>query len=131
MSHVTQIAIAVVEHNDRFLIGPRPAGVALAGLWEFPGGKLLPGESAEAGAVRECAEETGLIVRATSRYPEQVQEYPHGTVQLHFVACEVVDMEITPRDPFRWVRRNELKHYEFPIGNRGLLGVLCSGARET
>ena len=128
MSHVTQIAIAVVEDADRFLIGQRPAGVALAGLWEFPGGKLLPGESPEEGAVRECAEETGLIVRAKSRYPEQVQEYPHGTVQLHFIACEVVDPGMMPRAPFRWVGRNDFVNYEFPAGNRALLAILVGGS---
>lgn len=52
------IAIAVVQRGEQFLIGQRPLGVALAGLWEFPGGKVLPGESPEAAAVRECQEET-------------------------------------------------------------------------
>jgi 8-oxo-dGTP diphosphatase len=128
---VTQIAIAVVQRGDQFLIGQRPVGVALAGLWEFPGGKLLPGESPEEGAIRECAEETGLVVKplpkeGTSRYPEQVQEYAHGVVHLHFIACEPVDPLAVPRAPFRWVERSELAEYEFPEGNRFLLAMLLS-----
>ena len=123
---VTQIAIAVVEHAGRFLIGQRPAGVALAGLWEFPGGKLLPGESPEAGAMRECVEETGLVVRTRSRYPEQIQKYAHGTVHLQFIACEPVDPSAAPNVPFRWVERRELAAYEFPEGNRFLLAMLLS-----
>lgn len=121
---VTQIAIAIVQRGDQFLIGQRPAGVALAGLWEFPGGKLLTGESPEDGAIRECVEETGLVVIARSRYPEQIQDYAHGTVHLHFIACEPVDPAAPPRAPFRWVERQELAGYEFPEGNRFLLALL-------
>ena len=51
----TDIAIAVVEQAGAFLIGQRPAGAPLAGLWEFPGGKSEPGETPEAAATRECA----------------------------------------------------------------------------
>lgn len=123
---VTQIAIAVVEHNGRFLIGQRPNGVALAGLWEFPGGKLLPGESPEEGAVRECWEETGLRVLPRFRYPEQVQEYVHGIVHLHFIACEPIDPNQIPAEPFRWIERRALTEYEFPAGNRELLAQLLS-----
>jgi 8-oxo-dGTP diphosphatase len=124
MSSFTQIAIAVVEHDGCFLIGQRPAGVALAGLWEFPGGKLLPAESPEAGAVRECVEETGLLVRPRFRYPEQVQEYSHGVLQLHFIGCEPVEVDLQPREPFRWVPRGDLAQYALPAGNRGLLAIL-------
>src|SRR4051812_46830278 len=58
----TLVAIAVVEHDGKSLVGERPAGVALAGFAEFPGGKVEPGESPEAAAVRECIEESGLQV---------------------------------------------------------------------
>ena len=56
----TPIAIAVVLHNDCVLIGVRPAGATLAGLWEFPGGKIEAGETPNEAAERECLEETGL-----------------------------------------------------------------------
>src|SRR4029079_19393384 len=56
----TPIAIAIVEHSGSFLVGRRPEGAALAGLWEFPGGKIEPGETAEEAAGREWLVETGL-----------------------------------------------------------------------
>ena len=120
----TPIAIAVVEHEGRFLVGQRPAGVPLAGLWEFPGGKVEAGEFPAAAAVRECWEETGLRVEPTGSYPPHEQEYDHGRVQLHFIACRPLDPLATPGGTFRWVPRQELAQYEFPAGNRGLLELL-------
>ena len=58
----TEIAVAVVERDGSFLIGLRTAGLSLAGMAEFPGGKVEPGESPSAAAVRECLEETGLQI---------------------------------------------------------------------
>ena len=124
---MTPIAIAVVLHNGRFLIGQRPAGVPLAGLWEFPGGKIQPGETPEQAAVRECLEETDLAVTALSRYPEHVQQYDHGQVHLYFIACQPSEsIPAAPKPPFRWVRREELAGYSFPAGNRDILRLLLS-----
>lgn len=122
----TPIAIAVVENNDRFLVGQRPEHVPLAGLWEFPGGKVEAGETPEAAAVRECLEETGLQVRVTSAYPQHVQRYVHGQVRLHFFACQLTNSASLPQGPYRWVPRAELASLDFPEGNRGLLEELLS-----
>jgi len=122
----TLIAIAVVEHQGRFLIGQRPPGVPLAGLWEFPGGKVQADESAEQAAVRECFEETGLGVSVVSEYPQQLQQYDHDCVQLRFFRCELVDPHVEPLAPYRWVERKELGSYQFPEGNRAILKLLLS-----
>jgi 8-oxo-dGTP diphosphatase len=127
----TPIAIAVVEHEGRFLIGQRPDGAPLAGLWEFPGGKIEPGETPEAAAVRECLEETGLHVQPLIRYPPHIQEYDHDRVELHFIGCRPLEeSQSTPQPPFQWIARSELGRYEFPAGNRGLLRLLLAGERE-
>ena len=118
------IAIAVVEHQGTFLIGQRPQGVPLAGLWEFPGGKVEPGESAADAACRECLEETGLAVEALREYPPHVQDYPHGRVELRFFACRPLRPAQVPTAPFRWVPRDELAKYEFPAGNARILEAL-------
>jgi 8-oxo-dGTP diphosphatase len=126
-----EIAVAVVEHEGRYLIGLRPAGVPLAGLWEFPGGKLEPGETPAAAAERECLEETGLRVRAGAAYPLVEQQCTHGLLRLHFFACALIDApslasQSWPAVPerFRWVIAEELGDYEFPAANAGLLEVL-------
>src|SRR5688572_15023076 len=123
---MTLIAIAVVEQNGRFLIGQRPEGVPLAGLWEFPGGKVESDELPEAAARRECREEAGLEVEVTSEYPPHVQDYSHGRVELRFFACRPVNAEQAPHAPFHWIPRAELARYEFPEGNRRLLEVLAN-----
>jgi mutator protein MutT len=125
----TPIAIAVVEHEGRFLIGQRPAGTALAGLWEFPGGKIEAGETAEDAAVRECREETGVVVEPLFRYPQRDEDYGHDRLQLHFIGCRPLSASITPQVPFRWVKREELNRYEFPTGNAEILELLAAEMR--
>ena len=124
----TRIAVAVVEQDGQFLIGQRPPGVALAGLWEFPGGKVEPDESVAAAAVRECLEETSLAVVALSDLSKVTQQYAHGLVEVSFIACRLVDAstdEAPPLQmPFRWVNRNDLTRYEFPAANAALIAQL-------
>ena len=124
----TAIAIAVVQQGDGFLIGQRPDGVALAGYWEFPGGKVEAGERAEDAAVRECLEEAGLVVQVVDEYPAHVQQYDHDKVSLRFFRCLVSEERSVPNEPFRWVPRSDLAKYEFPKGNRGLLALLLADA---
>jgi 8-oxo-dGTP diphosphatase len=125
----TPIAVAVVEHEGQFLIGPRPPGVPLAGLWEFPGGKIEPGESPQAAAIRECREEAGLQVEALFEYPAQEQLYEHGAVHLRFIGCRLCSSaQNEPLPPFRWMYRSALAGIEFPAGNRNLLKLLLCDA---
>lgn len=123
MPETTRIGIAVVEHGGRYLVGRRPTGVALAGKWEFPGGKLQPGESPAEAAVRECREETGLGVEIVGQFPPHTETYDHGTVELHFFDCRVIN-ESLPTSPFQWIERTSLADLDFPSGNRDLLRIL-------
>ena len=118
------IAIAIVEDQDQFLIGRRPPGVPLAGLWEFPGGKVQAGESRRDAAVRECLEESGIEVEVIDEFSPHTQTYDYGTVRLSFFLCRPRHPNAQPRAPFIWVARRELDSYEFPAGNAGVLQEL-------
>jgi mutator protein MutT len=120
------IAIAVVERAGRFLIGHRREGVPLAGLWEFPGGKVRSGETPEEAAARECLEETGLAVRIGRLLATVQHEYEHGRVLLHFFAAVPQSPQTQPRGPFRWVARAELTRYEFPAANAAVIEKLMA-----
>jgi 8-oxo-dGTP diphosphatase len=80
-----QVAAAVIQRPDgRLLLAQRPAGKAYAGYWEFPGGKLEPGETPREALDRELAEELGLTVRRAAPWLVQRYRYPHAHVLLHF-----------------------------------------------
>ncbi len=123
-----EIAVAVVQRAGRFLIGLRPADVVLGGYWEFPGGKIAPGETPQEAAIRECLEETGVEVRITGSYASVAHDYPHARVQLHFLACEPVEQHAALPPRFRWVSRTELGEYQFPPANAALLELIASQA---
>jgi 8-oxo-dGTP diphosphatase len=124
----TSIAIAVVEHDDHFLVGERPPGKPLAGYAEFPGGRVEAGESAEEAAIRECEEETGLKVQVVGSYDDCQHEYPHDSVHLHFFACRPAEADTIPQPPFAWVPRERLAELRFPEANAALLEQLMRGS---
>lgn len=132
---VKQIAIAIVCVRGHYLIGQRAEGVALAGMWEFPGGKVEAGESVFAAAERETLEETGLHMTAHEVLHVTEFEYAHDQVRLNFVACAASDdcpsatknsiADLPPvASPFRWVPHAALADYSFPDGNREILAIL-------
>ncbi|HVU89069.1 MAG TPA: (deoxy)nucleoside triphosphate pyrophosphohydrolase [Pirellulales bacterium] len=125
------VAVAVVEDRGCYLIGQRPPGVPLAGLWEFPGGKRRPGESAAQAAERETLEETGVAVRAIGEHETVTKTYDHGTVEVTFVACQLAGESREPRAPFLWVPAAEIGNFEFPAANHALVRKLVAGASSS
>jgi mutator protein MutT len=121
-----QIALAVVRHGDRVLIGQRPPGVPLAGYWEFPGGKILDDETPQEAAARECREETGLEIHMGTLLSLADHEYAHGRVRLHFFAAEPLDPAQPPAEPFRWIAIVDLFTYRFPPANAGVIQQISS-----
>lgn len=120
------IAIAVVESNSRFLVAQRPPNVPLAGLWEFPGGKVEDGEQPADAAIRECREETGLEVTLVELLRIEPQHYAHGELSLHFFRCVPNDPSGAPQSPWSWIARSELATRPFPSGNASVIRQLLS-----
>lgn len=124
---IKRIGIAVVEQADHYLIGFRGPDVPLAGYAEFPGGKCLEGESPEDCAVRECREESGLLVTVDRLLLRREHSYPHANVDLHFVLCHPAEAA-SVRDEhrgFRWVPREQLASLKFPEANEPLIKLLA------
>jgi 8-oxo-dGTP diphosphatase len=86
------VAVGVlIDREQRFLLTSRPAGKVYAGYWEFPGGKVEPGETVEQALGRELHEELGITIDAAHRWQVEIVDYPHALVRLHF--CKVFDWQ--------------------------------------
>ncbi len=122
------VAIGLVMHQGRILIGRRAAGSHLAGFWEFPGGKRRAGESWENCLRRELKEELGISVDAPVRFWEGRHAYRDRTVWLVALRCRLVRGQARPRasSEIRWVRPADLGDYAFPPANERLLYRLTS-----
>jgi len=123
MSDFKRIAIAVVERGGKYLVGLRSEHQTLSGKAEFPGGKVEPGETSEAAAVRECFEETGLQIEVISPLDGVEWDYDYGSVALEFFRCRVVSQH-EPQLPFRWVDAIELQRLDWPAANREVIQKL-------
>ena len=105
MSDIVRVAAAVVLRPDgRVLLAQRPPGKPYEGYWEFPGGKLEPGEAPAEALVRELREELGLDVLRSAPWIVQAFEYPHARVELHFFRVFAWDGEPHGHDgqAFAW-----------------------------
>ncbi|HYX65227.1 MAG TPA: Nudix family hydrolase [Burkholderiales bacterium] len=94
-----EVAAAVLERADgAFLLAQRPPGKVYAGYWEFPGGKVEPGENPERALARELNEELGIDVQRAYPWMVRVYTYPHGTVRLNFFRVTAWRGEPHPRE---------------------------------
>jgi 8-oxo-dGTP diphosphatase len=119
------VVAAVIERDGAYLVTRRQAGVHLAGLWEFPGGKVASGESHEAALRREMLEELDTDVAVHSMVSTAAHAYDDRHVTLHFYRCELAG---TPRpllgQEMRWVPRAELRALGFPPADEELIALL-------
>ncbi len=122
---VTEVAAAVIEADGRYLITRRVKG-HLEGLWEFPGGKVRPGETLPECLQREVKEELGVEVSVGEKLETVTWRYPDRTVVLHFFRCRHVGGEVAPQEgqAFAWVSPEELGDYPFPPADASLVARL-------
>jgi 8-oxo-dGTP diphosphatase len=96
---IVEVAAAAIRRPDgRFLLAQRPQGRPYPGYWEFPGGKIEPGETPFRALTRELEEELAIVVRNASPWLARVHRYTHATVKLHFFRVEQWEGEITNRE---------------------------------
>ncbi|OGK84492.1 MAG: hypothetical protein A2X52_12090 [Candidatus Rokubacteria bacterium GWC2_70_16] len=121
----TEVVAAVIERGGRILITRRPQGSHLAGLWEFPGGKPLPGESPQEALRREIREELGAEITVLDHVDTINWSYPDKRVRLVFFRCAT---EGEPRalegQEIAWVAPADLHRYDFPAADATLIARL-------
>jgi len=124
---VIVVVAAVIEHNHQFFVTRRQPGVPLAGMWEFPGGKIDDSESHASALAREIREELGVDVEVGELVYDTTHAYPDRTVALYFYRCNLVG---NPRpllgQEMRWVPRGELRSLGFPPADTELIALLTA-----
>ena len=122
------VACALVDADRRVLIAQRPEGKPLAGLWEFPGGKVDPGERPEQTLIRELHEEIGVTVREACLAPLTFASYAYEDFHLlmPLYICRRWDGEVIAREgqKLAWVRANKLRGYPMPPADIPLIPPL-------
>jgi 8-oxo-dGTP diphosphatase len=123
-------ACALVDVDGRVLLAQRPAGKTMAGLWEFPGGKVESGERPEDSLIRELKEELGIVVREACLAPLTFAShaYPDFHLLMPLFVCRRWDGTVTPREGQRlaWVRPNRLRDYPMPPADEPLIAHLTA-----
>jgi 8-oxo-dGTP diphosphatase len=123
-------ACALVDSDGRVLLTERPAGKSMAGLWEFPGGKVEAGERPEETLIRELKEELGIEVREPCLAPLTFAS--HGYADFHLLmplyVCRRWEGMVTAmeRQRLAWVRPNRLREYKMPPADEPLVSHLMS-----
>ena len=121
------VTAAIIRRNGYILLSRRRPDAHLPNLWEFPGGKVEPGESLTGALQRELREELGVDVEVGTEYYTTTHHYPTKSVELHFFNCRILDGEPHAIDvaEFRWVNRTDLRAYEFPEADLELVERLA------
>lgn len=123
-------AAALVDADGRVLISQRPADKPLGGLWEFPGGKVEPGENPEAALIRELAEELGISTSASCLAPLAFASHAYDDFHLlmPLFVCRQWRGMVEGREgqALKWVRPNDLFALPMPPADLPLLGILAA-----
>ena len=122
------VAVALVDVDGRVLVGQRPEGKALAGLWEFPGGKIEPGERPEVALIRELREELGIAVEEACLAPLTFASHAYADTHLlmPLYICRRWEGIAQPQEgqALRWLHPAELRHIAMPPADAPLIPAL-------
>jgi 8-oxo-dGTP diphosphatase len=127
---VSVAACALIDADGRVLLAQRPEGKPMAGLWEFPGGKIEAGETPEQSLIRELEEELGIIVKEACLAPLTFAShgYPDFHLLMPLYVCRRWDGMVTAREgqSLAWVRPNRLRDYPMPPADVPLIAHLTA-----
>ena len=128
-------AVALIDATGRVLIAERPPGKSMAGLWEFPGGKIEAGERPEATLARELDEELGIEVAEADLRPLTFASHDYGSFHLlmPLYLCRRWEGQVTAREGQRlaWVRPDDLAAADMPPADGPLIPILVQEVRST
>jgi 8-oxo-dGTP diphosphatase len=123
-------ACALIDADGRVLIAQRPSGKSMAGLWEFPGGKVDPGERPEDALIRELKEELGIVVNEACLAPLTFASHTYENFHLlmPLYVCRRWEGVVRPHEgqKLAWVRPNRLKEYPMPPADVPLISHLTT-----
>ncbi|ESQ92970.1 NTP pyrophosphohydrolase [Asticcacaulis sp. AC460] len=129
MKTVLVVAAALVDSEGRVLIAQRPDGKQLAGQWEFPGGKVEPGETPEDALIRELDEELGITVKRACLAPFVFASHTyddfHLLMPLYLIRRWDGEPESREHKALKWVRPNQMRDYPMPPADVPLVAWLC------
>ena len=122
------VAVALVDRDGRVLLAERPEGKNLAGMWEFPGGKVALGETPEAALIRELQEELGIDTVASCLAPFTFASHTYEAFHLlmPLYVCRKWEGKVTPVEgqTLKWVMPTQLKEYPMPPADKPLIAML-------
>ncbi len=123
-------ACALIDADGRVLLAERPAGKAMAGLWEFPGGKVEAGERPEETLIREMKEELGIVIREPCLAPLTFAShaYPDFHLLMPLYVCRRWEGIVQAQEgqQLAWVRPNKLREYKMPPADEPLIAHLMT-----
>ena len=118
-----EVVAALIWKHNRFMICQRPAHKARPLLWEFPGGKVEPGESKQAALIRECREELDIALRAGSLFCEAVHAYSELTIHLSVYNASIIAgiPRLLEHNGLRWITAEDIPLYKFCPADESIL----------
>ena len=124
---IVEVVAAVIWRDGRYLGVRRPEGKPLAGAYEFPGGKIEPGETPQAALTRELREELGIVATAIAFFREKAHSYEHLSVHLRFFHVRVFEGEPLPLEgqDMEWLTPQEGRLRPFLEADRDIVDALA------
>ncbi len=125
---MVKVAAAIIEENGKIFVCKRKEGGVCAYLWEFPGGKLEPGETPEEALIRECREELDAMVEPLGLFAEFPYSYPDRDIYFYFIRAKIVsgDVKLLVHTDSKWESPSEMKISEYCPADKDVIQKLCA-----